>query len=96
MTRKRKGLVPLEFEAAQLMKSQPWSQDPLPGECSIVVEDMLDMDDKGRYCTVGGLMMSFDYLLGIDPKLTPALNDYAKKTLQFIDGKIDEDEKEIC
>ncbi|XP_078001216.1 uncharacterized protein LOC144453748 [Glandiceps talaboti] len=63
--RKSQGLPYHNFEGAMKLKSIPVANKYLPGEASIVVEDLLEVDNHGRYRTSSqGIWMDYDFLMG--------------------------------
>ena len=62
--RKRQNLDPLDFVEASQLKNVPLCTQLMPEERFIKVENILECDTLGRYRSLAGMWMTFDFLVG--------------------------------
>lgn len=86
--RKELGYEPLDFEGARKLQTWPVQIDYLPGELSIQVEDILQIDKRGRFSGPSKVWLSFDFLVGQSYSLPQRLKGYADKMILDVDEQI--------
>nr|XP_022333457.1 uncharacterized protein LOC111130584 [Crassostrea virginica] len=86
--RKELGYDPLDFEGARQLETWPVQIDYLPGELSIEVDDLIQIDKRGRFSGPSKVWLSFDFLIGQSYSLPPRLQEYAKKMILDVDEQI--------
>ena len=62
--RKMRGLDPLDFAAAAQLKKTPVTLEVMPEEHLTNVQDLLECDTTGRYRSLAGSWMTFEFLVG--------------------------------
>lgn len=82
------GYDPLDFEGARKLQTWPVQIDYLPGELSIQVEDILQIDKRGRFSGPSRVWLSFDFLVGQSYSLPQRLKGYADKMILDVDEQI--------
>ncbi|XP_038075231.1 uncharacterized protein LOC119743003 [Patiria miniata] len=79
----------LNFPGIQRLKAEPIARTLLPGENSIRVENLLEVDSKGQFRSLSGTWMAFDFLMGNPVAGTSSLQGYQYEwILREIDSKI--------
>lgn len=86
--RKELGYDPLDFEGARKLETWPVQIDYLPGELSINVEDLLQIDKRKRFSGPSNVWLSFDFLIGQSYSLPPCLQEYAQKMINEVDEQL--------
>jgi hypothetical protein len=86
--RKELNYDPLDFEGARKLEKWPVQIDYLPGELSIKVEDLLEIDQRGRFCGPSSVRLSFDFLIGQSYSLPSNLQEYSKRMINDVDEQI--------
>lgn len=78
----------MDFEGARKLQTWPVHIDYLPGELSIQVEDILQIDKRGRFSGPSKVWLSFDFLVGQSYSVPKRLKEYADKMLLDVDEQI--------
>ncbi|XP_022094197.1 uncharacterized protein LOC110981169 isoform X1 [Acanthaster planci] len=74
--RKELGKPFLNFPGIQRLKNEPIARTLLPGENSITVENLLEVNSKGQFRSSSGTWMDFDFLMGNPVPGTSHLQGY--------------------
>ena len=59
-----RDLDPLDFDAAARLKAEPAILEVMPEERLTRVQDLLECDTAGRYRSLAGTWMTFEFLVG--------------------------------
>ena len=87
--RKHQGLSATNFAECWKLQDAVFDKGLIPGEDTIVVQDLLEKNGQGQLRAAQGMWMTFDFLVGSQNlKIPQHLEIYSEKLLNEIDTKI--------